>query len=54
MLVRTKHDRVARVDKSRLVAGVADELASVKVVAGSREHDVESVYATAIVMLLMF
>ena len=27
VLVRAEHDRVARVDKSRLVTGVADELA---------------------------
>ena len=41
--------------KRLLVAGVGGhELASVEVVAGPREHDVKRVYATAIVVLLMF
>ena len=37
----------------RLVA-VPPMNSAVEIVAGSREHDVESVYATTIVMLLMF
>ena len=42
VLVGAEHDRVAGVHKSRLVA--AHEFAAVEVVAGSREHNIDSIH----------
>ena len=51
--VRTKHNRVACVDKSGLVAGVAHELSSVEIVARPCEHDIYCVNAARVYVFLV-